>query len=314
MTVVFAALPHGDGAPRLQGTLNFGFQLMIAVGICAANHVNYGTYKIKGRWGWRVGLGLAAVPAAIITIGALILPDTPNSLIERGFDEEDNAMLRKIRGTDDIQAEYDDLVAANDEAKSLTGINVIMFYAPVLFKTIGFGDDASLVSAVISGLVDIFATIVYKLGRRAIFLQGGTHMLESQFRTSGVASELTKCYGSILVPGDLHQHVRGGPFAWSWGPLGWLVPSEIFPLEIRPAGQRISVNLFFTFLPHRAGVPHRLLQPQVRLLFFTGWVVVMTAFIALLQPETNNGLTPIAATWKLLRKRRRATKRVIAEK
>ncbi|KAL0446609.1 UNVERIFIED_CONTAM: Sugar transport protein MST6 [Sesamum latifolium] len=44
--------------------------------------------------------------------------------------------------------------------QQLTGINVIMFYAPVLFKTLGFADDASLMSAVVTGLVNVFATVV----------------------------------------------------------------------------------------------------------------------------------------------------------
>uniref|UniRef100_A0A803Q663 Uncharacterized protein n=1 Tax=Cannabis sativa TaxID=3483 RepID=A0A803Q663_CANSA len=44
--------------------------------------------------------------------------------------------------------------------QQLTGINVIMFYAPILFNTIGFGDDASLMSAVITGVVNVGATLV----------------------------------------------------------------------------------------------------------------------------------------------------------
>lgn len=158
--------------------LNIGFQLMITIGIFASNLINYGTSSIKASWGWRVSLGLAAVPAIIITIGALVLPDTPNSLIERGHDEEAKEMLRKIRGSENIQDEYNDLIAASEEAKNithpwfnilqskymailipffqqLTGINVIMFYAPVLFKTIGFGSEASLASAVLSLLINL---------------------------------------------------------------------------------------------------------------------------------------------------------------
>ena len=102
---------------RLRGMLNIGFQLMITIGILAANLINYGTSKIKGGWGWRLSLGLAAVPAGIITLGSLFLPDTPNSLIERGHADEAMRMLRRIRGTDDIHAEYNDLVAASEEAK-----------------------------------------------------------------------------------------------------------------------------------------------------------------------------------------------------
>ena len=198
---------------KRRGMLNIGFQLMITIGILAANLINYGTAKIKGGWGWRVSLALAAVPAAIITLGSLFLPDTPNSLIERGHEEKARTMLRKIRGTDDIDDEYNDLVVASEDSKAvkhpwrnilqrkyraqltmsilipffqqLTGINVIMFYAPVLFKTIGFGDDASLMSAVITGLVNVFATTVSiftvdRAGRRKLFLEGGFQMLACQ--------------------------------------------------------------------------------------------------------------------------------------
>ena len=147
---------------RLRGMLNIGFQLMITIGILAAELINYGTNKIKAGYGWRVSLALAAVPAAIITLGSLFLPDTPNSLLERGHPEEARRMLRRIRGTEDIGEEYADLVAASEEARQvqhpwrnivkrryraqltmavmipffqqLTGINVIMFYAPVLFE------------------------------------------------------------------------------------------------------------------------------------------------------------------------------------
>ncbi|KAJ0970041.1 hypothetical protein J5N97_022918 [Dioscorea zingiberensis] len=74
--------------PKLRGALNIGFQLATTIGILAANLVNYGTNKIKGRYGWRISIGMAAIPAVIITLGALVLPDTPNSLIARGYTDE----------------------------------------------------------------------------------------------------------------------------------------------------------------------------------------------------------------------------------
>jgi len=90
---------------RMRGMLNIGFQLMVTIGILAANLINYGTDKIKAGWGWRVSLGLAAVPALIITIGSIFLPDTPNSLIDRGKSDQARTMLRRIRGTEDIDEE-----------------------------------------------------------------------------------------------------------------------------------------------------------------------------------------------------------------
>lgn len=79
-------------------------------------------------------------------------------------------------------------------------------------------------------------------------------------------------------------------FAWSWGPLGWLVPSEIFPLEIRSAGQSIvvSVNFFWTFLVAQFFLM-ALCHLKYGLFFlFAAFVIVMTLFVVLFLPETKN--------------------------
>ncbi|KAJ4849434.1 Sugar transport protein 10 [Turnera subulata] len=314
---------------KLRGALNIGFQMAITIGILVANLVNYGTSKITGGWGWRVSLGLAGVPAIMIGVGSLFLPDTPNSILERGHQEKAKRMLRKIRGTENVEEEFQDLVAASEAAKKvvhpwrnitkrkyrphlvicilipffqqLTGINVIMFYAPVLFKTIGFGDDASLMSAVITGVVNVVATTVSvysadRYGRRFLFLQGGTQMFICQivvsvligksFGTAGVGA-MSKVMANFVLT-FICLYVSG--FAWSWGPLGWLVPSEICPLEIRSAGQAInvSVNMFFTFVIGQFFLTMLCHMKFGLFLFFAGFVLLMTIFVFLFLPETKN--------------------------
>lgn len=69
--------------------------------------------RIKGGWGWRLSLGLAGIPAVLLTVGALLVVDTPNSLIERGHLEEGKAVLKKIRGTDNVEPEFLELVEAS---------------------------------------------------------------------------------------------------------------------------------------------------------------------------------------------------------
>lgn len=198
---------------KYRGALNIGFQLSITIGILVANVLNYFFAKIKGGWGWRLSLGGAMVPALIITVGSLVLPETPNSMIERQQFEAAKTRLLRIRGVSDVDEEFKDLVAASEASRKvehpwrnllqrkyrphltmailipffqqLTGINVIMFYAPVLFKTIGFGGNASLMSAVITGLVNVIATLVSiygvdKWGRRFLFLEGGIQMFICQ--------------------------------------------------------------------------------------------------------------------------------------
>ncbi|KAJ0264521.1 Sugar transport protein 4 [Hirschfeldia incana] len=199
--------------PNLRGAFNNGFQVAIIFGIVVATIINYFTAQLKGNIGWRISLGLACVPAMMIMIGALVLPDTPNSLIERGYTEDAKKMLQSIRGTSEVDEEFQDLIDASEESKQvkhpwknimlpryrpqlimtcfipffqqLTGINVITFYAPVLFQTLGFGSKASLLSAMVTGIIELLCTFVSvftvdRFGRRVLFLQGGIQMLISQ--------------------------------------------------------------------------------------------------------------------------------------
>ncbi|CAD5184505.1 sugar transport protein MST3-like [Musa acuminata AAA Group] len=327
--------------PRLRGMLNIMFQLMVTIGILIANIINYFTNKIEGAWGWRVSLAFACVPAAIIAVGSLVLPETPNSLIERGHTEEAEATLRLIRGVDDISLEFSDLVAANKRCKEirdpwsvimerkyrpqlamailipffqqLTGINIIMFYAPLIYKAVGFSGQTSLVSTVIIGTVNVVATLISiitvdKVGRRGLLLHGGVQMLISQlivgtlitlkFGSTGEATDISRAYASCVL---FFICVYIAAFAWSWGPLGWLIPSEILSLEIRSVGQciAVSVNMFFTFLIAQIFLTALCHMKYGLFFFFAGWVVVMTVFVALFLPETKNiPIEEMSLLWK----------------
>ncbi|XP_075473800.1 sugar carrier protein A-like [Primulina tabacum] len=310
---------------HLRGGLNMMFQLATTLGIFTANMINYGTEKIR-PWGWRLSLGLAAVPAILMTIGGILLPETPNSLIERGYQEKGKKVLEKIRGTSDVHAELEDIIDASELANSiehpfrnilekrnrpqlvmaifmptfqiLTGINSILFYAPVLFQSIGFGGNASLYSSALTGAVLASSTFISiatvdKWGRRVLLISGGIQMVVCQVIVAvilglkfGSDKELSKSY-SILVVVVICLFVTA--FGWSWGPLGWTVPSEIFPLEIRSAGQSITVavNLFFTFIIGQSFLSLLCAFKFGIFLFFAGWITIMTIFVYFFLPETK---------------------------
>lgn len=199
--------------PKWRGAFSTGFQFFIGVGVVAANCINFG--MAKHSWGWRFSLGLAVVPAAIMTIGALFISDTPSSLVERGKVEQARQSLTKVRGIDsNVDAELADLLKFNEMAKDakkepfltilerqyrphlvmsiaipffqqLTGINIIAFYAPVIFQSVGFGSDSALIAAIVLGLVNLGSILVStgmvdRHGRRFLFIIGGIQMFICQ--------------------------------------------------------------------------------------------------------------------------------------
>ncbi|KAK2458317.1 Sugar transport protein 13 [Trifolium repens] len=313
---------------RIRGALNIMFQLNITIGIFIANLVNWFTSKMEGGYGWRVSLAGAIIPAVLLTVGSLIVDDTPNSLIERGFEEQGKAVLRKIRGVENVEPEFQDILKASKvavEVKSpfkdlvkphnrppliialcmqlfqqFTGINAIMFYAPVLFNTLGFKNDASLYSSVITGGVNVLCTLVSvysvdKVGRRVLLLEACVQMFVSQvvigivlgMKLQDHTDDLSTGYAMLVV---VMVCTFVASFAWSWGPLGWLIPSETFPLETRSAGQSVTVftNMLFTFVIAQAFLSMLCFLKFGIFLFFSAWVFVMGVFTVFLIPETKN--------------------------
>ncbi|XP_074279655.1 sugar transport protein 8-like [Silene latifolia] len=307
------------------GAVNILFQLLVTIGILIANLVNFATLNLH-HIGWRVSLGLAAVPALLLLIGSVVIPETPTSLIERDHFDKGEQVLKKVRGVENVEAELQEIKEACLQAKlvkhpykelrkkhsvpplvigimlqvfqQMTGINAIMFYAPVLFQTMGFESNGSLLSAVIIGLVNVFSTLVSlfgvdKFGRRVLLLQACAQMFLSQIiigiiLITKLADTGTLAKGPAIVV-VLLTCTFVMSFAWSWGPLGWLIPSEIFPVETRTAGFAFSVssNMLFTFLVAQAFLSLLCHMRAYIFIFFSAWILVMALFVVFLLPETK---------------------------
>ncbi|RZR78988.1 hypothetical protein BHM03_00004552 [Ensete ventricosum] len=312
--------------PRIRGAVNQLFQLTTVSGILVADVINYFTEKLH-PWGWRLSLGLAVVPAILMFVGGAFLPETPNSLVEQGKLEEARRILEKVRGTHRVDAEFEDLKEASDAARAvkhpfrnllkprnrpqliigalaipafqqLSGMNSILFYAPEIFQSLGMGSGAALYSNIMSGSMLVIGALVSiavadRLGRRFLFIEAGTQMIASMIVVAvilalkiGNGETISRGLAATLVIAICAFVVSYG---WSWGPLGWLVPSEIFPLETRSAGQSIvvCVNMFFTAAIAQCFLATLCHMKWGVFILFAGLIVIMSLFIILLLPETK---------------------------
>eukprot|EP00891_Asterochloris_glomerata_P007570 jgi/Astpho2/7570/Aster-02476 len=267
--------------PRWRGPLNALVQCGTITGIVVASAINIGTINLY--WGWRISLGLAAIPGTILLLGGLFLPETPNSLVERGHFDKGRQVLRRIRGTQDVDVEFETIVLANEVTKTAanpwraifkrhnrpqlilaiampffqqwSGVNAISFFAPQIFSGVtafaSAGTSGQLYAALLVNGVQWIATIITvgivdKVGRRVLLLTASTVGTMADFAVAILFSQ-TYVPGQVNLPygASIASVVLIGlystSFGWGWGPIGWLIPSEIHDLNTRSAGQSITV-------------------------------------------------------------------------
>jgi len=164
-----------------------------------------------------------------------------------------------------------ELVVASGIAagSQLGGINAILFYVAPTAASLGASPRGALGAAVAVGAALFLGTFVSiftadRLGRRVLLLQGGVQMLVCEVALAALLAAFSgpKAGRGATLPGApplppgaaaaalalMCLFVLG--FSWSWGPLGWVIPAEVWPLEARPAGQALTtaLNFFIVFV------------------------------------------------------------------
>ncbi|CAI0442131.1 unnamed protein product [Linum tenue] len=275
-------------------------------GVVASNFLNF--FLSKHPWGWRLSLGLAVVPAAIMTLGAALISDTPSSLVERGRLRDAKQSLIRIRGAGaDVEGELDDLVRSVGAAKAadrepfvtilerrhrpqlvmavaipffqqVTGINIIVASRCSFVRYVG-SDVVFGIILKTGGSVYLFDLncLIWQLAVAAVLVAG-----TGASGTEHISKELAVAVLILLC-------TYGAGFGWSWGPLSWLIPSEIFPIKIRTTGQGISqaVNFATTFALSQSFLAMLCHLKYGAFLFYAGWIATMTLFVMLFLPETK---------------------------
>lgn len=268
-------------------------QLMITIGILASYISDYLIADDANLQSWRWMFLMGFFPAVVLLVGMFFLPETPRWLIGKQRFDEGLAILRKLEDPSLVDRAYEEIrnetLATNTSASNqshasdiwqpwlrralfigvgimffqqFTGINTIIYYSPVIFKMAGFvGNTESIVPAVIVGVVNVLFTVVSmllidRLGRRPIYFIGTAGMVLALVALGGAFffQDLIGPSTKYLTVISILVYIMF--FALSLGPLGWLILSEVFPLNVRGVGMSLGslsnwlFNLIvaFTFL------------------------------------------------------------------
>jgi SP family galactose:H+ symporter-like MFS transporter len=313
---------------RLRGSLVSLNQLALTSGIVLAYLVDFAFASIRG---WRIMLGLGAVPATILGVAMLSRPRSPRWLMSRGRVEEARATLREIEGREDSETELRDIRKSLEQEsggmadllapfvrpalmvgaglailQQVTGINTVIYYAPTIFQGAGFSQAShSILATLIVGVVNVGMTIVAirlidRVGRRPLLLVSLTGMVFG-LTVLGLAFAVPGLSGVVGWAAVAAVVIYVGSFAIGLGPVFWLLISEIYPLKVRGIamstatvanwGANLVVAMTFLTLVQFAGRPG------------TFWIyavigVVALVFIHRFVPETKGrSLEEIERHW-----------------
>lgn len=266
LTAALAVTYITESAPaNIRGLLAFSYQLLAVCGIFLTNVINYiiashGSNDWDIATGWRWMLGLGAIPAAAFLLAMRRAPESPRFLIQIGKTDEGFAVLEHILGTerarlrtDDIQAsvkletemshEFHDLFRPGLRRALVIGIflavfnqfigmNAISYYGPVMFSDLGFAGDTQFLAAASVGGVELVATVV---GMYLIDTFGRKRLMEIG---TGMMCVFALCISGSYFMGNslltlIFVMAFTISFAFSMGPIPWIVIPELFPTYLR---------------------------------------------------------------------------------
>jgi SP family xylose:H+ symportor-like MFS transporter len=258
----------GEIAPAdIRGRLVSLNQFAIIFGMLVVYFVNYGIARGKSieyinDLGWRMMFLSEAIPAGIFGILLFFVPETPRYLALKNQDDKAFRVLKKINGTElakQILREIDQSVETAPGKlfaygkiviligillsvfQQFVGINVALYYAPRIFESMGAAKDASMLQTVVMGFINVIFTVIAivtvdKYGRKILLMIGSIGMAIGMFAIGGLA--FMKVIGiSTLV----FIIIYTASFMMSWGPITWVLISEIFPNKIRGKAVAIAV-------------------------------------------------------------------------
>ncbi|KAF8199532.1 sugar transporter [Pholiota molesta] len=264
--------------PKIRGFLVGLNQQMLGIGFIVANWVGYGTQFIKSDTSWRLPLGLQILPAGLLLVGIQFLPNSPRWLLEVGRDDEALEVVHKLHGGDKVSADKEytemyDAIKAEVSIRSrrisdlwatramthrtfvaigvqvfcqFTGINVINYYGPAIYNSLGIvGGKALLVQGIYGavGPITNFFFIVFildRVGRKKPLMFGAASFVVTFSILAAILAN-----DPVGDPNSSATAQRAGIamifltsvfFSLSFGPVSWVLASEVFPTSTRAIG------------------------------------------------------------------------------
>ncbi|MBO4956144.1 MAG: D-xylose transporter XylE [Muribaculaceae bacterium] len=226
--------------------------------------------------GWRYMFGSEAYVAAVFTLLVCFVPESPRYLALKGCDSKALKVLTRINGPK-AAAEILDAIKNTVSVKTerlfsfgllvifigvmlsvfqqIVGINAVLYYAPRIFDSMGMGNP--MAQTVLMGVINILFTLiavftVEKLGRKPLLITGSLGMALGAL---GVAASNVTALPPIVPVASIMLY--SASFMFSWGPICWVLISEIFPNTIRSAAVAIAVAFqwIFNFVVSSSFVP-----------------------------------------------------------
>jgi SP family sugar:H+ symporter-like MFS transporter len=308
---VLAPMYIAEVAPaHMRGRLASLQQMAIVVGLFSAFLSNAILARVAGGasdifWfgmpTWRWMFWMEAVPAVAFLLGSMTIPESPRYLVFVGKHERARNVFARIGGDGDrlvrqveqtLEAErrprLSDLIIPCTRRiapvlwvgmglaafQQFVGINIIFYFGEILWKAAGASEQWALRINVLTGLVNILATVpaimlIDRIGRKPLLLVGSVGMtltlgaMAAVFATAGAGPDGKPVLSHVAaVAGLTAANLYIVAFAVSWGPVMWVLLGEMFPNEIRGAALAISgatnwaanFAVTVTFLPLLKGV------------------------------------------------------------
>lgn len=323
LSSVVAPLYISEVAPaNVRGALVSLYQFAITLGILGAYVVDF-AFSPAGAW--RSMLGFAVLPSLVLIAGMIVMPESPRYLFKIGHDSRARDVLNRIAETpeDSVQEERAihealaiksaGLAVFKDRSVALalfvgvtlavlqqvTGINTVIYYGPRIFEMAGIASaSGSILAESIVGVVNVVMTLIAiffvdRIGRKPLLYAGLTGMFVALAALAIAFAQPPGANGSLGAIALVSMMVYVGCFAFSLGPIVWLLISEIFPLPARGIGMSIStlanwvgnflVSQFFLTMIDKLGRP-------ATFWLYAVLCVVTIGFVRAMVPETKREL------------------------